>query len=212
MQGRLKIIGSVLKKKKIFKAGEGTVGKLTRKKFTWHCMLVLGQFRHWVFATLWTAAHQAPLSMGLSRQDTGVVFMPCSRVFLTQGSNLVPNWISCIAGGFFATEQPGKSHYFDDSKQFSLSHFYLLLSAFTQSFTHLFLRPPQTHLAFSWRGVLWTIAFLIQIPLFCFQASQKNIKRVPSHWECQGLSSPAPRSAKVSDFCPQLTVFWFCSF
>ena len=40
--------------------------------------------RVWLFATLWTVAHQAPLSMGFSRQNTGV---GCH--FLLQGN--LPN-------------------------------------------------------------------------------------------------------------------------
>ena len=44
--------------------------------------------RVWLFSTLWTVAHQAPLSMGFSRQEywSG---LPCPPpgFFLTQGSN-----------------------------------------------------------------------------------------------------------------------------
>ena len=37
--------------------------------FPW-CISVLSHFRHFqLFSTLWTGAHQVPLSMGLSRQD-----------------------------------------------------------------------------------------------------------------------------------------------
>ena len=43
----------------------------------------------WFFATLWTVAHQAPLSMGFSRQE---YWSGCHSllqgIFLTQGSNL----------------------------------------------------------------------------------------------------------------------------
>ena len=55
-----------------------------------HALWMLGQFnRIRLFATSWTVALQAPLSMGLSRQEywNG---LPCPPpgVFLTQGSNL----------------------------------------------------------------------------------------------------------------------------
>ena len=45
-----------------------------------------------------TVAHQAPLSMGFSRQEywNGLPF-PSPGIFPIQGSN----WISCITGGFF---------------------------------------------------------------------------------------------------------------
>ena len=39
--------------------------------------------------TLWTVAHQAPLSMGFSRQDSGVgCHFVLQGIFLTQGLNL----------------------------------------------------------------------------------------------------------------------------
>ena len=41
-----------------------------------------------LFATPWTVAHQAPLSMGFSRQDTGVgCHFLLQEIFPTQGSN-----------------------------------------------------------------------------------------------------------------------------
>ena len=42
-----------------------------------------------LFVTPWTVAHQAPLSMGFSRQEywSGLPFPPLG-IFLTQGSNL----------------------------------------------------------------------------------------------------------------------------
>ena len=44
----------------------------------------------WLFVTLWTVAHQAPLSMGFSRQNYWSE-LPCPRqgIFLTQVSNLL---------------------------------------------------------------------------------------------------------------------------
>ena len=52
-------------------------------------MLVLSRFiRVQLFVTLWTVAHQAPLSMGFSRQDTGVGCHALFQgIFLIQGSN-----------------------------------------------------------------------------------------------------------------------------
>ena len=46
---------------------------------------------------LWTVAHEAPLSMGFSRQETGVgAYALLQGIFLTQGSNLphlsLPGW------------------------------------------------------------------------------------------------------------------------
>ena len=57
------------------------------------------------FVTLWTIAHQAPLSMDFPDENAGV---GCH--FLLLGSFLTEDWtcISCIAGGFFTAEPPGK--------------------------------------------------------------------------------------------------------
>ena len=57
------------------------------------------------FATLWTVAHQAPLSMGFSRQEycCGCHAL-LQGIFPTQGSNLH----CCVAGGFFTTVPLGK--------------------------------------------------------------------------------------------------------
>ena len=51
-----------------------------------------------LFVTLWTIAHQASLSMGFSRQDTGVDCHALPQgIFLTRGLNLtLVSSISCI--------------------------------------------------------------------------------------------------------------------
>ena len=59
-----------------------------------------------VFATQWTLAHQAPLSMGVSRQEywSGLPF-PSSEDLPKQG--LKPR-SPALAGKCFTTESPGK--------------------------------------------------------------------------------------------------------
>ena len=59
-----------------------------------------------LFAIPWTVAHQAPLSIGFSRQEywSGLPFpspgdLPDSRIKPTSPA---------LAGGFFTTEPPGK--------------------------------------------------------------------------------------------------------
>ena len=58
------------------------------------------------FATAWTAAHQAPLSMGFSRQEywSGLPFLSLEDL-LTPG---IKPMSPALAGGFFTTEPPGK--------------------------------------------------------------------------------------------------------
>ena len=58
------------------------------------------------FATLWTVARQAPLSMGFPRQDywSGLPF-PSPGDLPDPGVKLMS---PALAGGFFTTEPPGK--------------------------------------------------------------------------------------------------------
>ena len=68
------------------------------------CVCVLSHFsRVRLFATPWTVAHQAPLSLGFSRQE---YWSDCHAllqgIFATQGSNL--SFMSpALAGGFFTS-------------------------------------------------------------------------------------------------------------
>ena len=61
------------------------------------------------FATPWTVAHQAPLSMGFSRQEywSGLSFPPPGDL---PDPGMEPTSLMCpaLAGGFFTTEPPGK--------------------------------------------------------------------------------------------------------
>ena len=57
-----------------------------------------------LYATLWTAAFKAPLSMGFSRQKTRVCFCALLQgIFPTQGLNLSLSRLSELAGRFFTT-------------------------------------------------------------------------------------------------------------
>ena len=70
------------------------------------CLHVRSLSRVWLFATPWTVAHQAPLSMGFPSKNTGVgCHFLLQEIFPAQGSNHV----SCIAGRFF-TLLFGRSH------------------------------------------------------------------------------------------------------
>ena len=71
---------------------------------------MLSRFSHvWLFATLWTVACQAPLSMGFSRQEywSGLPFSPPGDL---PDSGIKPAYpeSSALAGRFFTTEPPGK--------------------------------------------------------------------------------------------------------
>ena len=88
----------------------------------WKCQL-LSRVR--LFATPWTVAHQAPLSLEFFRQEywSRLPF----QIFLTQGSDRV----SCIAGGFltiWATRQALSSPLFNDLESASLSSEFWLIS------------------------------------------------------------------------------------
>ena len=65
-------------------------------KHVWETMCACVCSVVWDFATPWTAVHQAPLSMGFSRQEywSGVAVSFFRGIFPTQGSNLcLLHWI-----------------------------------------------------------------------------------------------------------------------
>ena len=65
--------------------------------------------RVWLFATLWTIARQAPLSMGFSRQEywNG---LPCPTPGESSHPTIEPESLTspALAGGFFTSAPPGK--------------------------------------------------------------------------------------------------------
>ena len=64
----------------------------------------------WLFATLWIVAHQAPLSMGFSRQKYWS-WLPCPSLGdLPPRDRTHISWGPCIAGRLFTTEPPGKPY------------------------------------------------------------------------------------------------------
>ena len=73
---------------------------------------MLSRFSHvQLFAILWTVAHQAPLSMGFSRQEywSG---LPCSPPGDLPNPGTEPTSLTTpvLAGGFFTTSTPEKSN------------------------------------------------------------------------------------------------------
>ena len=63
----------------------------------------------WLFVKLWTVAHQAPLSMGSSRQEHWEwVAMPSSKGSSWPRDQTHISCGFCIAGGLFTTETLGK--------------------------------------------------------------------------------------------------------
>ena len=70
---------------------EMSVGKVPGTEFLAYCSLdiVLSRFSHvQLFVTPWTIAHQAPLSMGFPKQETGQgCHFLLQGIFPTQGSN-----------------------------------------------------------------------------------------------------------------------------
>ena len=75
------------------------------------CVCVFTEWlsRVWLFVIPWTIAHQAPLSMGLPRQEcwSGLPFPPPEDL---SNSGIRPTSLvsPALAGRFFTTESPGK--------------------------------------------------------------------------------------------------------
>ena len=86
--------------------GWGTEGCLTfAKRKSSLLVAYVYEFSHvQLFVTLWTVAHQAPLSMGFSRQEYwGVLsFSPFRGSSRPRDPNQV-SCVSCLADGFFTT-------------------------------------------------------------------------------------------------------------
>ena len=75
------------------------------------CVCMLSHFSHvWFFVTLWTIAHQAPMSMDSPGKNTEVGYCALlQRIFPTQGLN--PLLLSpALAGRFFTTSITWESH------------------------------------------------------------------------------------------------------
>ena len=73
----------------------------------WVCVCLCVLSRVWVFATLWTVACQAPLSIGFPRQEYW-----SGLLFLTPGDLPHPGikpTSPALAGRFFTTQTPGKT-------------------------------------------------------------------------------------------------------
>ena len=72
------------------------------------CACVCAQLLR-LFATPWTAAHQAPLSMGFSRQEHwSELSFPSPGDLPDPGTELLSPASPALAGGFLTTEPPGK--------------------------------------------------------------------------------------------------------
>ena len=96
------------------------------------------------FATPWTVAHQASLFRGFPRQEDWSR-LPFSLPGDLPGDRTPISCISCIAGGFFTTESPGKSlilNLYPDVSP-SLSWKYAVLSHFSR--VRLFAGPWAAH-------------------------------------------------------------------
>ena len=73
------------------------------------CCCLVAKLHLTLFLTPWTVAHQAPLSMGFSREEyrSG---LPFSSPGDLSDPGIEPV-SSALAGGFFTTEPPGKATY-----------------------------------------------------------------------------------------------------
>ena len=73
------------------------------------CVLAQSCSRVWLFATPWTVACQAPLSMRVSRQEywSGLLSPP-PRELPDSGLEAVSPMAFALAGGFFTNEPPGE--------------------------------------------------------------------------------------------------------
>ena len=72
-----------------------------------------------LFVTLWTVAHQAPLSMEFSRQEQwSELPFPSPGELPYPGIEPIPLMFPALPGGFFTTGQPGKPYFLYSSFKF----------------------------------------------------------------------------------------------
>ena len=73
--------------------------------YIWVCVQSLSNVQ--LFATPWSRAHQAPLSMGFSRQERSVLPFPSPGDLPNQGNETASLAAPALAGKFFTTVPPG---------------------------------------------------------------------------------------------------------
>ena len=120
-----------------------------------------------LFATPWTIACQAPLSMGFFRQEywSGLPFPPPGDL-PNPGIELVSLVSPVLAGGFFTTEIPGKQPFQDLlSSNFRVNNTVLLLTVITLHATSPELIHPVTGSLYP----LYTYSFLQKSLSLCLQ-------------------------------------------
>ena len=139
------------------------------------------------FATLWTEAHQAPLSMGFPRQEdwSGLPFSSSMDLPRPGIKPVSP----ALAGGFFTTESPGKP-------KEQVTSIYNIWSQLA-----LARGPSPLTLSCPWRSSFpprdvpsWKIESLRSAgrssPWFPSQFSQEQHCEVSGRWSSPGLSFP----------------------
>ena len=117
-------------------------------------LCVLRHFsRVWLFVTLWTTAHQAPLSMGFSRQEywSG---LPCSPPGDIPDPRIKPMFLRspALAGRIFTTSATREAPKDWQSKAICWHHFQRLGQQVLPSWKGLWSVYPGTHCRGYWKG------------------------------------------------------------
>ena len=96
-----------------------------------------------LFAIPWTAAHQAPLSIGICQQGywSRLPFPPSGDI-LDSGIEPVSPFVLALAGGLFTTELPGNHHLMPNVPQIYFLKICLLIDSGPPFFTGLLIEQP----------------------------------------------------------------------
>ena len=115
------------------------------------------------FATPWTVAHQAPLSMDFPGKNTGV-----GCYFLLQGIFWPRDQtrVSCLAGGFFIIEPPRKHQFFILKDKLAIKLSFNFSSLILFSPLYLFYHDIQTQLPNTWWHILFLSLLSRKAPFF----------------------------------------------
>ena len=69
--------------------------------FLLHCMKVKSLSHVWLLVTPWTAAYQAPLSMGFTRQECLNTYVQLTLEYMLENTIFPPRIVRCISGATF---------------------------------------------------------------------------------------------------------------
>ena len=160
------------------------------------CTCMPSCFSHvWLFVTPWTVAHQAPLSMGLPRQEywSG---LPCPSPGDIPDPEIEPTSLfPALAGGFFTTSSTWEAS--GDPIQDAI---------FTHQKVLPFCFQFKSAFGLGWYGIIFCLRLFLSLPISIFFLSQTLFPNVLTNFLKPAISPELFRAYHL--FCPLLWKSW----